>query len=428
MFENMRSRRNLLRSTAIFAGGLLASLGPVGRVWAAPVFINDPFQLGVASGDPVPDGFVIWTRLAPDLFDPQALPNEAIVVNWEVAADDKMKKTVMRGQVYARPELGHSVHVDVMGLQPGREYFYRFTCGAAVSPVGRALTLPTPTDSPDRLKFALACCQHFQQGYFTAYRDMIAQDPNLIVHVGDYIYEVSYGVTVRQYPVNYARSLEEYRLLHGVYKTDPDLQAAHRHCPWIFTWDDHEVDNDYARNNSQFGEDPVEFEKRRLAAYQAYYEHIPLRAQARRNANGDMILYQRLNYGNLLEFNVLDLRQWRSNQACESPDWMSGRVLNVADCPEFADPARTMLGKDQERWMQMQFAKTGAKWTVLVHSLMLSAFDQVNGPGTGYYTDNWSGYQVARRKVLDLIKARKPANVVSLGVGLLGAGLRKRKS
>lgn len=409
-------RRQFIHQTAAWAAFATASLGPITRVHAAkPFFINDPFQLGVASGDPIPDGFVIWTRLAPDLYDPKALPDEAIPVGWEVARDAKFKQIVSRGNVFARPEFAHSVHVELRGLEHNQVYFYRFTCGDAQSPVGRGLTLPAPNVPTDRLKFALATCQHYDQGYFTAYRDMIAQDPSLIFHVGDYIYEVSWGQAIRHSPVPEAYTLNDYRLLHAVYKLDPDLQAAHRHCPWVFTWDDHEVDNDYSALTPEDNADPVAFAKRRAAAYQAYYEHMPLRAMSAPDVNGNVQIFQRFNYGDLVEFDVLDLRQYRAVQPCRLPGVKPGRVVSQVDCPDMMDPNRSMLGAYQENWFRLNFARTGARWTTLVQSLMMMNFDQFPGPGTGAYTDNWGAYPGARRKIVDLVKQRGVSNVISLG-------------
>ena len=407
------SRRSLLRGAALWAGASVAGLGPVKQALAAPVFLNDPFQLGVASGDPVADGFVIWTRLAPDPFDPQALAPEAIQVAWEVAADPAMKKIVARGQVMARPDMAHSVHVDVRGLLPHREYYYRFHCGAAVSRTGRALTMPTPRMAVDRLRFAFASCSHLEQGYFTAYRDMIGQDPAFIMHLGDYIYESSWGTSVRHHPAPEPTTLEGYRAYHAAYKLDADLQAAHAHCPWFFTWDDHEVANDYSRNESESTRDPAAFTARKLAAYKAYYEHMPLRPYA--TFDGAQVnLYQRALYGDLAEFNITDGRQYRDPVPCQKPDSRSGRLIDIAECADYADPNRSMLGKAQETWMRNGFAKSNTRWNVLAHALMFTSFDQINGPQRGVYTDSWGGYPGSRRKLLDLIKQRNIPNVVTL--------------
>ncbi|MBY0508957.1 MAG: alkaline phosphatase D family protein [Rhodospirillaceae bacterium] len=407
------SRRTLLRGAALWAAASAAGLGPVKRALAAPVFLNDPFQLGVASGDPVADGFVIWTRLAPDPFDPEALPPEAIQVAWEVATDEAMKKIVARGNVMARPDMAHSVHVDVRGLAPHHQYYYRFHCGPAVSRTGRALTLPTPRMPVDRLRFAFASCSHLEQGYFTAYRDMMKQDPAFMLHLGDYIYESSWGTPVRHHPGPEPVTLEGYRAYHAAYKMDPDLQAAHAHCPWFVTWDDHEVANDYSRNESETMPDPKEFLARKLAAYKAYYEHMPLRPYAAFDGS-QLSLYQRFYFGDLAEFNITDGRQYRDPIPCQSPEKKAGRVVDIAECAEYFDPNRTMFGKAQETWMKNGFAKSNTAWNVLAHALMFTSFDQILGPQRGVFTDSWGGYPSARRKLLDMIKQRNIPNVVTL--------------
>lgn len=410
------SRRRFLRNAALWAGAALAALKPTARVMAAaPVFLNDPFQLGVASGDPSADGFVLWTRLAPDPFDPMALPQEAIPVAWEIAADRGMKKIVAHGQVLAHPEFAHSVHVDVGGLPPGREYFYRFHAGAAVSRVGRALTWPTPRTPADHVRFAVASCQAYDEGYFSAYRDMIAQDPAFILHLGDYIYETTRIPPVRRIPVADAYTLDEYRLLHAVYKTDPDLQAAHAHCPWLYMWDDHEVANDYAKDQSERTQDPAVFVKRRAAAYQAVYEHMPLRVSARADASGRSYMFQRIDYGDLAAFTLLDLRQFRDRVPCQTETNHSGRVVDTTKCTEISDPKRTVLGDTQERWFGTNFVKNPAAWNVIAQTLMLSEFDQTTDGGYSVFTDSWGGYPAARRKIVNLVRDRKVPNTISLG-------------
>ena len=413
MTEFAPTRRSLLRGAALWAGATVAGLGPVKRAVGKTRFLNDPFQLGVASGDAVADGFVIWTRLAPDPFDPEALPPEAILVGWEVAADEAMKKIVAHGQVWARPDMAHSVHVDVRGLEPHRPYFYRFQCEGVVSRTGRALTMPTPRMAVDRMRFAFASCSHLEQGYFSAYRDMVKEDPAFIVHLGDYIYESSGGTTVRHHPGPEPRTLQDYRLYHAAYKLDPDLQAAHAHCPWFFTWDDHEVANDYSKNEAPTTLDPAAFMQRKLAAYKAYYEHMPLRPYATFNGNG-MTLYRRVLFGDLAQFDITDARQYRDALPCQPPDWHAGRLLDITECADYMNPSRTMLGKVQEKWLRDGFANAGTRWNVLAHSLMFSDFDQIQGPQRGVYTDSWGGYPAARRQLLDMVKQRKVPNVITL--------------
>jgi alkaline phosphatase D len=204
-------------------------------------FSGNPFSLGIASGYPHPGGMVLWTRIT-GLQDPVAVP-----VQWEVADDEAMRKVVASGTEQARPEWAHSVHAEPQGLEPDRWYWYRFTAGGAQTQVGRTRTAPAAGMQPARLRFAFASCQHYEQGFFGAYRHMVADQPDLLVFLGDYIYESSWGRDhVRKHDVSEPYTLEAYRARYTQYKADPDLQAAHAACPWIVTWDDHEVDNDYA--------------------------------------------------------------------------------------------------------------------------------------------------------------------------------------
>lgn len=405
------SRRCLLQGAALW--GAVAAATPFRRALGKTTFSNDPFQLGVASGDPVADGFVIWTRIAPAPLDPQALAPEALRVAWEVAEDAGMKKIVKRGEAWARPEMAHAVHVDVRGLAPARPYYYRFHCDGAVSRTGRGMTLPRPGSPVDRLKFAFASCAHYEQGYFSAYRDMAAQDPAFILHLGDYIYEVAVASAVRRHPAaTPPMTLDQYRAFHAAYKSDPDLQDAHAHTSWFFTWDDHEVANDYSRTESR-ATPPETFPPRRLAAYKAYYEHMPLRAAADLT-HGAMTMYQRVQFGDLAEFNITDARQYRDPLPCSTPDFRGGKDLLETECEAFFDPARTMLGRGQEDWLYRGFAAAGARWNVLAHSLMFADFDQRQGPGWGTFTDSWSGYQAARTRLMDTVVARKAQNVITL--------------
>jgi alkaline phosphatase D len=235
-----------------------------------------------------------------------------------------------------------------------------------------------------------------------------------MIHLGDYIYEYSAGAPVRHHPGPEARTLADYRAYHAAYKLDPDLQNAHAHCPWFVTWDDHEVCNDYSKNESPVDRDIATFTQRKLAAYKAYYEHMPLRAAAAFTGSG-MTLYQRVAYGDLAEFNFTDGRQYRDALACQTPDWHQGRIADIAACAELSDPSRSMFGWDQEKWLQNGFARTGTRWNVLANGQMVAAFDQAPGPVYGVFTDNWGGYPAARRRLLDLVKQRGAKNVIAIG-------------
>jgi alkaline phosphatase D len=313
-------RRQLL--TGALALGTTHLTAPlVRRAFGQSAPTSDPFTLGVASGYPLPTGVVLWTRLAPAPLVPGGgMPREAVAVEWEVASDERMSRIVQHGAVTAVPEWAHAVHVEVEGLEPGRWYWYRFRAGRAVSPVGRTRTAPAADSVPDRLRFAYASCQHYEQGYFVAYRLMRADDLDLIVFLGDYIYESTTSrPRVRQHGAPECHTLDDYRIRYALYKTDRDLQAAHAACPWIVTWDDHEVSNDYANDRGQVLNGREWFLARRAAAYQAYYEHMPLRRQMV-PFGPHMRLYHRLAFGGLVQFHLLDDRQYRAHQPCTPPE------------------------------------------------------------------------------------------------------------
>jgi alkaline phosphatase D len=249
------TRRRLLGWAGLGAGGLaIAASGASPRsALAKPFFADDPFSLGVASGDPLPDGVVLWTRLAPDPLAPDGsggLAPETYGVRFEVAEDEGFSRVVRRGAVEAGPELAHSVHVEVQGLGPGREYFYRFKAGPEISPVGRTKTAPA-FGAANGMAFAFASCQNYPAGYYTAYGHMADEDLDLVVQLGDYIYQgPSQGSIGRPHaPAREATSLADYRIRTAQYKTDPDLRAVHARHPFAVTWDDHEVDNNYADEN-----------------------------------------------------------------------------------------------------------------------------------------------------------------------------------
>src|SRR5881409_1489567 len=269
---------------------------------------SNPFSLGVASGDPSPRGVVLWTRL-------EGAGVGRVRVDWEIAEDDQFRRVAAKGSNVALKELGHSVHVEVEGLRPARHYWYRFTAGGEVSPVGRTWT--APLESPAQFRFAFVSCQNYEHGYYTAYRHLAEQDLDVVVHLGDYIYEKRFGQTnVRLHEAGEVFSLDQYRARYALYRSDPDLQAAHAAFPWIVTPDDHEVSNDYAGSIAETNAlSPAQFLMRRAAAYQAYYEFMPLRRSAM-PAGPDIRLFRKLSFGDLVDFHVLDTRQYRSDQPC----------------------------------------------------------------------------------------------------------------
>jgi alkaline phosphatase D len=379
--------------------------------YGQPRFAADPFALGVASGDPIADGFVLWTRLAPDPLNGGGMPPEAVPVRWEVARDARFLDIARRGETLAAPELAHSVHVDVTGLESDRWYYYRFIAGGEVSPIGRTRTFPAVGAPADQLRFAFASCQHYGQGYFTAYDAMMDDDLDLIVHLGDYIYESNWGPKVR-FHLPEPISLEQYRNQHALYKSDRNLQAAHAWHPFAVTWDDHEVDNDYAAEHAA-DQTPVEtFLRRRAAAYQAYYEHMPLRPTAR-PIGPAMTLHTTLTFGDLASFMMLDSRQYRSDQACQGPDSFGGR--SVEDCAEREQEDRSMLGPEQEGWLRRQLAETRARWKVIGQQMLMAQLERKRGEGEAWWSDGWDGYPAGRQRILSQVAEQKIENVVVIG-------------
>lgn len=405
----------LLASAGLF--GLAATSGcalrPLSAQQAGIRESNDPFTLGVASGDPLADGFVIWTRLAPQPLEGGGMPDAPVEVDWEVAADAQFRKIVAAGVAIAEPAWAHSVHVEIEGLAANRWYWYRFRAGAVQSPVGRTRTAPVAASTLDSLRFAFASCQHFEQGYFTAYRHMLTQQPELILHLGDYIYESSWGDSVRRHEAGEPHTLAEYRNRHARYKLDTDLQAAHAACPWLLTWDDHEVENDYSGTHNPHRDPQEVFLLRRAAAYQAYWEHQPLRLYARPQGP-DMLLYQRSHFGDLVSIHMLDNRQYRSAQACPTKEKDGGHLLTTP-CAELNDSRRSMLGPQQENWLRDGLSRSGARWNLIAQSMLMAPLDQLAGPGTGVWTDGWDGYPAGRARILAQLEQQKIANPVVIG-------------
>ena len=403
-------RRTVLRIAAALAASAVTPVASL-RTWAQPRFSDYPFTLGVASGCPRPDGVVLWTRLAPEPLAGGGMPQENVELAWELAADEGFRDIVRTGTATATPDLGHSVHVELTDLEPARWYWYRFTAGDAVSPAGRTRTAPAPDAAVERLRFAFASCQQYEQGFYAAHRHLAAEDLDLIVFLGDYIYESSWGRNhVRKHATFEPYTLADYRTRHAQYKTDPDLQRSHAAAPWLVTWDDHEVDNDYADDRSE-DLDP-DFLARRAAAYQAYYEHMPLARRSLPHGPGVRI-YDRFAFGDLVQFHVLDDRQYRSHQACPRLDRGGSNV--VADCAERLASGRTMLGTAQETWLREGFARTRAKWNVIAQQTLMAQLDRKPGRDQSFWTDGWDGYPAARARLLDDIARLKPSNPLAIG-------------
>jgi len=394
--------------------GMAAIAQPVWSsvAWAQPAFRNYPFALGVASGDPWPDSVVLWTRLAPEPFAGGGMPTANVEVIWEIAADRAFRSIVRSGTAIARPELGHSVHVEAGGLLPAREYFYRFRCGGEVSQTGRTKTAPAAGAAVDRLRFGVCGCGHYESGFFTAYGKVADEAFDFIFHTGDYIYE-GRGDTgrnpnnVRQHLGQEIYTLVDYRNRYAQYKADPDLMAAHLSAPMIVTWDDHEVDNDYAGDLDERDTPSEVFLLRRAAAYQAYYETMPLRASAMPKGP-HLPLHRRLQFGNLIDLSVLDTRQYRSKQACN--------LSAEAACATAAsDPARTILGPAQEKWLFDNLAAGSGTWTVLGQQVPTFARDSRGiTPETRFSMDKWDGYTAGRQRLFQRLKDTRAANPIVL--------------
>ena len=410
------SRRNLIRAAAAVAANAATPWFAAAPVWAQPRVGEDPFSLGVASGEPTPDGMVLWTRLAPKPLDPDGgLPAEALPVTWELAEDEGFKRTVAKGRTLARPELGHSVHVEPVGLEPGREYFYRFAFAGAASPVGRTRTAPAPGAAVQRLRYAYGSCQKYESGLYGAYAHLVADAPDLVFFLGDYIYEgnpKTSGV-VRSHKNPEPMDLAGYRVRYATYKTDPLLQAAHACAPWLVTWDDHEVANDYGDDRDQDFGDPWAFLRRRAAAYQAYYEHMPLRA-AQIPVGPAMMLHRTLDWGSLAQFQILDDRQYRDARPCLGPE--AGRGKAIPDCDERRAATRSHLGRAQEAWLLDELSGSRARWNVLAQQTLFGAARRINGEGQAFYSaDGWENAPASRERIVRRWAEAKVSNPFVIG-------------
>jgi alkaline phosphatase D len=405
------TQRAFVRSIYVTAAHLVFGARPFSeRVVTTPEFSAYPFALGIASGGPLPDRVVLWTRLAPEPLAQNGhggMPVESIRVQWEVAADENFSQIVSRGTTLAPSELAHSVHVRVEGLEPAREYFYRFKAGSETSPVGRTKTAPARGSAVAQMRFA--SCQMYEHGYYTAYRHICEEDLDLVVHLGDYIYE--YGIdefvassgNVRRHDGPKVFTLPQYRNRYALYRSASNLRAAHAAFPWIVTWDDHEVENNYADGTPGSIRSVEEFLRRRTAAYQAYYEHMPLRPFSIPQGP-DMRLHRRITYGDLAEFNVLDTRQYRDDQA-------AGGGIDPPNS-EQSDPTRTITGEAQEDWLLERLSRSRSRWKVLAQQAFFAQKDLKSGQDEGFSMDAWDRYLGSRNRILGFIADRHIGNPV----------------
>jgi alkaline phosphatase D len=404
-------RRTLLRATLGLPALAAAPGGP------------NPFTLGVASGDPWPDSILLWTRLAPEPLAPLGgmPPDARPELIWEVAEDAALARITARGRATLDATTGFSAHVEVGGLRPARPYWYRFRLGAEASPVGRTRTAPAPDASPPRLRFLNAGCQHFEHGWFTAWRHAAAEEEiDFVFHYGDAIYEYAgrqpgqpggFGPAIRTHAGGTCRTLEDYRQRYAQYQADPDLQAAMAAHPFIVSFDDHEVENNWAGAQSQAdgrsARHPVAvpaevFLRQRAAAFHAWWEAMPLRP-AQRPRGADVLAHRHLRFGKLLDLHVLDTRQYRDDQPCND--------IAGLPCAEVARPDAQMLGAAQEAWLLENAAGSGAAWQVLAQQVMLMPRRLGNG---GVSMDSWDGYPAARARLLEGLAARGIAAPVVL--------------
>jgi alkaline phosphatase D len=396
----MLNRRN-------FIAGAAASWLAAPAILSAQGWRRYPFSLGVAAGDPSPDGFVIWTRLAPEPLAPDfGMAMEAVAVRWEVASDERFASKVAEGEALARPELGHSVHVEVAGLQPDRTYWYRFNVPGERSIQGRARTLPAAGSSPHALRFGVAGCQSWEDGLYTAHRHLAREeDLAFVYHYGDYIYEYRGGsvrpgrgggltVSVREAAGDTLYDVDDYRRRYGQYKSDPDLQRAHAAHAFFHSFDDHEVADNWVGDVQGRDTPPEIFRLRRAAALQAWYEHMPVR-RAQMPRYGEVAMHRAVRYGDLAEIDILDTRQFRSNQPCDD----GFKPL----CPDVRARAATVLGAEQEQWLSRNLARNPARWNVLAQQIMMMSLDRrtrEDEPAEIRNMDSWAAYDVPRERLL----------------------------
>ena len=405
------TRRDFLLGTA--AG--LVPFGPSTRGRTERLHRDEttPFTLGVASGDPDSSRVVLWTRIAPKPLDDQYL-KDSVPVSWSIARDSAMQNSVAKGVTHALPSASHCVHIDVDGLEANTEYYYRFTALGYQSPIGRTHTLPNPDEPVDDYKIAVVSCQNYSAGFFTAYRDIVLRQPDMIIHLGDYIYE-SGGGDVRPYPVQEAMTLTDYRSLYAQYRLDPDLQDAHLQFPWMLIWDDHEVVNDWGPSHylpSSYNKQLTshdEYLVRKQAAIQAYMEYMPIR-RSRRDLQNNTRIYDRSIIGNLIELNRLDVRSYRDEPVCDLNE-----RKHFTPCVDTNDSSRSLLGSDQETWLIDGLGQSRCTWNCLVQATVMAPLDLSRGDSVLYEADSWDNYESSRDRIADAIVEKDLNNVVSLG-------------
>ncbi len=399
------NRRHLL---AVLSAGVAPAFVRHARAADAP-----RFGLGIASGQPQSRTVVLWTMLTG-----ADLPAQ-VDVAWELADDESFQRITARGSELARAEDHHAVHAEPQGLAPDRWYWYRFRALGQQSTAGRTRTAPAADARVQRLDCAISSCQRYDVGHYAAWRHAAAEPLDLMVFLGDYIYE--YGPAPAANAVRSmggsgrVKTLADYRARYALHKSDPALQAAHAAAPWLLVWDDHEVENDYAGLQGEFLQ--ADFATQRAAAYQAYWEHLPL-PKAARPVNGAMRMHGRLDWGQLARIHLLDDRQMRDVQVCPKPGRGGSNTVRVADCPSLMDPLRTLLGTEQERWLADGWT-ADRPWNLVAQQTLMARYTweepSAANQGGQYWTDGWDGYPAARRRLLQTVADKRVPGVVMLG-------------
>lgn len=412
-------RRAFLKS--IYAATVLL---PTAAAWSQVKLAKNPFTLGVASGSPNHHSVVLWTRLLDQGIFSSNFSDQDIPVQWEISLDSDFSQVIQSGFINAVAALAHSVHAEVTGLPTNTWFYYRFSAGGQTSRTGKTRTFAEPKSSDqNRMKVAFASCQHIERGHFSAYTHMAKETPDLVVFLGDYIYEYAPGKTgIRTHTGGWCLELSDYRKRYAQYKSEPELQEIHATCPWITIWDDHEVQNDYAGlNPGSFGPSS-DFPRRRAAAYQAYYEHMPLRASVLMEGfkgldkGAEMRIYDNYRFGTILNMSTLDTRQYRDVQAC-TPDGKTGSaVIDSDNCDVLASESRSMLGAAQEQWLERQLMDSADQaWTVVAQTTRFGAMVYRTAGGKKIWNDGWDGYPATRRKIVDWMVKGMAANPVMFG-------------
>jgi alkaline phosphatase D len=420
--SGLASRRDILK-------WVTAAVAPIGYSLssAQTPLKHNPFSLGVASGSPKHNSVVLWTRLMSDAStgNPQ-FANADVTVKWEVADDEGFRVNRREGQVVALAALAHSVHLELDGLQSDRWYFYRFQFGDAQSATGRTRTLPHPEAMVQKLRVAYASCQRWEHGYFSAYHHMCQENLDLVLFLGDYIYEYVGAVNSVRLPTGgWVRSLADYRERYALYRSEKSLQAMHAQCPWLITWDDHEVSNDYAGlERGQSGNISFNFAAQRAQAYQAFYEHMPLRASALTQSiqglaqGAELRIYGQVAFGKLANIYLLDDRQYRDRQVCNRADGYGSGFVNPDQCEDWFNPKRSLLGAQQSVWLDQAFAKaqTDARtWNVVAQQTIFGRRDFRVGEGLTLWNDGWDGYSAARQQMTQSMQNNALKNPVLIG-------------